>query len=65
MFSLYKKSAKYQWAAEMHETYLATRELLANTIFERLVALEADGYYASLFKNKLDEELSVLINKLW
>ena len=64
MFSLYKKSAKYQWAAEKYEVYSAARELLANTIFDRLVALEGDGYYASLFQNKLDEELSDLINKL-
>ena len=40
------------------------REMVANTVFNRLVTLENDGYYASLFENKMDTELSILINKL-
>ena len=40
------------------------RERAANILFDKLVELETDGYYAKLYQQKIDEELSSLIQTL-
>ena len=58
------RSRKYDWAATKYDKIMNDRERAANILFDKLIELETDGYYAKLYQQKIDEELSSLIQTL-
>ena len=64
LFSLQQKAHKYDWAAEQHHQVTSNREAFTLAIFEKLTALDPSGYYENLFNDKVDSQLSALINCL-
>ena len=64
LYSLKQKSHKYEWAAEQHQQVSANRETFTLAIFAKLTALDPSNYYENLFKDKVDSQLSALINCL-
>ena len=64
LFSLKQKAHKYDWAANQLQQVTTNREAFTLSIFEKLVALDPTRYYENLFKDKVDSQLSDLINRL-
>ena len=64
LFSLKQKAHKYEWAAEQLQQVTTNREAFTLSIFDKLVALDPSHYYENLFKDKVDSQLSELINCL-
>ena len=64
LFSLQQKANKYEWAQTQHQQVTANRERFTDAIFSKLTALDPAKYYEKLFKDKVDTQLSGLINSL-
>ena len=64
LFSLQKKAHKYEWAASQLREVTMNRETFTSSIFDKLTALDPTKYYENMFKDKVDTQLSSLINSL-
>lgn len=64
LFSLQQKADKYDWARYHHQQVTENRETFTNSIFDKLTALDPANYYSKLFKDKIDLQLSNMMNNL-
>ena len=55
---------EYDWAAKQLQQVTSNREAFTIAIFDKLAALDPSHYYENLYKDKIDNQLSSLIDKL-
>ena len=62
------KSFKYDWAKSAFDQAVTDRQLMANSLFDKICAVDEGRYYENLFQTKLqtqnEQQLTDLMSKL-